>query len=111
MSNTTNGHDVDEGTTEGVTVAGRRFALVAQRPVGGSWVAWIRHSSADGAAAALRRPLLVDGRPVRTLAEFAGEVRSTGPTSVAALRTLASAIRAAVSEATRADPEEGRPPN
>lgn len=107
-SHATNGNDDEAGTTGGVTVAGRRFDLIARCPVGGSWVAWVRHASADRSAAALPHPLLVNGRPVPSVAEFVGEVRSTGPTAAAALRTLADAIRAALGEESQADPDDGR---
>jgi hypothetical protein len=94
----------NEGTTDSVSVAGRRFELVARCPVGGSWVAWVRATSADGPGATLMRPLLVDGRPVRNIAEFAGGIHSTGPTAPAALQTLAEVIRTAVGAATEIEP-------
>jgi hypothetical protein len=77
--------------------------------VGGSWVAWVRATSVDGPAPALARPLLVDGRAVRGVAEFVGEVHSTGQTASAALRGLADVIRTAVGEATRDNPDVRRP--
>ena len=84
---------------ETVTVAGRRFELVARQPVGGRWTAWVQRTPGPEGAP-LRRPLLLAGAPVASVAEFAQGSTATGPTAEAALATLADTIRSAVAEAT-----------
>ena len=85
---------------ETLTVAGRRFDLVARQPVGGRWAAWVQRAAVVEEPRTLARPLLLAGAPVASLAEFARGSAATGTSAGEALETLAAAIRAAVGEAT-----------
>lgn len=73
-------------------VDGRRFDLVARRPVGGSWAAWVHHMTTDRGESRRGR----QAAPVSRDEAAAQAITTTGATPGEALASLAEEIRAAL---------------
>lgn len=71
---------------QSISIAGRRLDMIARRPEGGSWTAWVAHSYVlEGAAAGDR------GRG-RTLEDLVQDTIGTGATGAGALEALVGII-------------------
>lgn len=86
-----------------IEIRGHAYALAAWPAADTGWLARIVRYTLKSGTAALLRPIL-DGRSqLHDQAAIVSTMRATGPTAEAALDALVDRLRAAVTEATRAD--------
>ncbi len=77
---------------QSISIAGRRLDMIARRPEGGSWTAWVAHSYLlEGSSAADRNRAGQDQRG-RSLEEMVQDTIGTGATGSGALEALVAII-------------------
>lgn len=77
---------------QSISIAGRRLDMIARRPEGGSWTAWVAHSyQLEGASTTDRGRTNPDQRG-RSLEDLVQDTIGTGATGAGALEALVGII-------------------